>query len=264
MAAKLGLQSHDQALTTELLTLMAQSEADWTNTFRALAHIPTADTAASNGSSSSSAANNNGSSSSSSVAESADAAQEEQQPLASAAAAVGAALAAGLPQRLVDALSAEQLQQQPQLIESWAAWLRVWKGRLSEEGLSDEQRMAMQMAASPKFVPRQHLLQVRGSRDVNGSVVWSASCRDAQVLMLGCRLLAAWLAEEGVPDEQRMAMQRAASPKFVPRQHLLQVRDLQNCEWFCGVVRSVSLFSRFGAAGPFLPCCVAACGWGAR
>jgi uncharacterized protein YdiU (UPF0061 family) len=160
MAAKLGLQSHDQALTTELLTLMAQSEADWTNTFRALAHIPSAATS-SNGSSSSSAAGNNGSSSSSSSSAETNQAQQQQQPLASTEAAVDAALAAGLPQRLVDALSAEQLQQQPQLVESWAAWLRVWQGRLAEEGLPDEQRMAMQMAASPKFVPRQHLLQVR-------------------------------------------------------------------------------------------------------
>jgi uncharacterized protein YdiU (UPF0061 family) len=178
MAAKLGLQSHDQTLTTELLTLMAQSEADWTNTFRALAHIPTADSNGSS-SSSSSAANNNGSSSSSSLAE-ADAAQE-QQPLASAEAAVDAALAAGLPQRLIDALSAEQLQQQPQVIESWAAWLRVWRGRLAEEGVPDEQRMAMQMAASPKFVPRQHLLQVRLLRGfVNGCVV----CLPTQIVCL--------------------------------------------------------------------------------
>jgi uncharacterized protein YdiU (UPF0061 family) len=157
MAAKLGLKDHDQTLTTELLTLMAQSEADWTNTFRALAHIPTADTSSSS-SSSSSEANNNGSSSSSTslLAEG-----QEQQPLASPEAAVAAALAAGLPQRLVDALSAEQLQQQPQVIDGWAAWLRVWRGRLAEEGMQDEQRMAMQAAASPKFVPRQHLLQVR-------------------------------------------------------------------------------------------------------
>jgi uncharacterized protein YdiU (UPF0061 family) len=154
MAAKLGLQSHDQTLTTELLTLMAQSEADWTNTFRALAHIPTTDSS----SSSSSAANNNGSSSSSSPT-----GEDQQQglpPLDSPEAAVDAALAAGLPQRLIDALSAEQLQQQPQLIEGWAAWLRVWKGRLAEEGVPDAQRMAMQASASPKFVPRQHLLQV--------------------------------------------------------------------------------------------------------
>jgi uncharacterized protein YdiU (UPF0061 family) len=191
MAAKLGLQSHDQTLTTELLTLMAQSEADWTNTFRALAHIPTADSS-SNGSSSSSAANNNGSSSSSSAE--ADAAQE-QQPLASVEAAVDAALAAGLPQRLIDALSAEQLQQQPHVIDSWAAWLRVWKGRLAEEGLPDEQRMAMQMAASPKFVPRQHLLQVRGLRGfVKGCGVCLPTqivclvfcCSFAQVMVWGC------------------------------------------------------------------------------
>ncbi|WIA41728.1 hypothetical protein OEZ86_009071 [Tetradesmus obliquus] len=158
MAAKLGLQSHDQTLTTELLTLMAGSEADWTNTFRALAHIPTADSSSSS-SSSSSAANNNGSSSSSLAA--ADQEQDEPNlpPLASPEAAVAAAVAAGLPQRLIDALSAEQLQQQPQLIEGWAAWLRVWKGRLAEEGLPEGQRMAMQAAASPKFVPRQHLLQ---------------------------------------------------------------------------------------------------------
>lgn len=34
MAAKLGLKSFDQTLSKELLTLMVQSEADFTNTFR--------------------------------------------------------------------------------------------------------------------------------------------------------------------------------------------------------------------------------------
>jgi uncharacterized protein YdiU (UPF0061 family) len=34
MAAKLGLQSPDTALVNQLLTLMARSGADWTNTFR--------------------------------------------------------------------------------------------------------------------------------------------------------------------------------------------------------------------------------------
>jgi uncharacterized protein YdiU (UPF0061 family) len=34
MAAKLGLQSPDTALVNQLLTIMARSGADWTNTFR--------------------------------------------------------------------------------------------------------------------------------------------------------------------------------------------------------------------------------------
>jgi uncharacterized protein YdiU (UPF0061 family) len=63
-----------------------------------------------------------------------------------------------------------------------AAWLRVWKGRLAEEGVPDEQRMAMQMAASPKFVPRQHLLQVRICEAVQGMVL-SAQSRLLCVLL---------------------------------------------------------------------------------
>ncbi|CAI5461035.1 unnamed protein product [Closterium sp. Yama58-4] len=40
MAAKLGLPSYDKDLTQSLLQLMAKHEADFTNTFRALAHVP--------------------------------------------------------------------------------------------------------------------------------------------------------------------------------------------------------------------------------
>lgn len=40
-AAKLGLASYDQALTTQLLSLMHQSQADYTRFFRALSSLPT-------------------------------------------------------------------------------------------------------------------------------------------------------------------------------------------------------------------------------
>lgn len=125
--------------------------------FRALCYVPAVEASSvSNVSSTSSSS----SSSNGDVAAASENSEAEQQPLASPEAAVAAALAAGLPQQLVDALSAEQLQQQPQLVASWATWLRVWRGRLAEEGMPDSERMAMQAAASPKFVPRQHLLQV--------------------------------------------------------------------------------------------------------
>eukprot|EP00967_Tisochrysis_lutea_P148993 scaffold285514_cov17-Tisochrysis_lutea.AAC.1 len=45
------------------------------------------------------------------------------------------------------------------------------------------------------------------------------------IFMCDCRLR-----KEGVPDEERMAAQNAANPKFIPRQHLLQyaIDDAEN------------------------------------
>jgi uncharacterized protein YdiU (UPF0061 family) len=172
MAAKLGLKTPDQTLSKELLILMVKSQADFTNTFRALSYIPTREThsssssaaAGTSSSSSSSSSNGNGSSNSSGGAPqtpdlSEPSASTAPEPLESPAAAIFAAVSAGLPEKLVDALTADALMQDPSLIDQWAQWLRVWRLRLQEEGLSDQERMKMQQAASPKFVPRQHLLQ---------------------------------------------------------------------------------------------------------
>lgn len=130
-------------------------QADFTNTFRALSYIPTRATdPSSNGDGS-----NTSTSTSSSTSEAAP--ESTPQPLESTTAARYAALAAGLPETLVDALTLEALMEDPLLIDQWSQWLRVWRARLQEEGLSDAERMKMQQAVSPKFVPRQHLLQVR-------------------------------------------------------------------------------------------------------
>lgn len=152
------------------LSLLLQPQADFTNTFRALSYIPSTEphtpaaAAAAANTPSSSNGNGGSSSSSSTPLEASDlsepSASTAAEPLESPAAAVAAAVAAGLPQKLVDALSSEALMQDPSLIDQWAQWLRVWRLRLQEEGLSDQERMRVQQAASPKFVPRQHLLQV--------------------------------------------------------------------------------------------------------
>jgi uncharacterized protein YdiU (UPF0061 family) len=95
---------------------MYETEADFTNTFRALASIPAADG-----------------------------------PDADAGAGAGlpAALAAAIPgDKLDDAAAA-----------SWRAWLGAWRAKLRAEGAPDAERWAAMRRASPKFVPRQHLLQ---------------------------------------------------------------------------------------------------------
>jgi hypothetical protein len=43
----------------------------------------------------------------------------------------------------------------------WRAWLGAWRAKLAEEGVPDAERWAAMKAANPKFIPRQHLLQVR-------------------------------------------------------------------------------------------------------
>ena len=139
MGKKLGLNSPDTALVNQLLTLMARSGADWTNTFRALAHTPgTAGTSSSNGSSASSTSPSSTSGSSETPA-AAEAAGQEGEQFPTPGAAVEAALAAGLPQQLVDALTADALAEEgPALVEEWATWLRLWRARLAEEGMAEE------------------------------------------------------------------------------------------------------------------------------
>lgn len=48
----------------------------------------------------------------------------------------------------------------PEAEAAWLQWLRVYRLRLREEGVPDEQRRRQQDAVNPKFIPRQHLLQV--------------------------------------------------------------------------------------------------------
>jgi uncharacterized protein YdiU (UPF0061 family) len=145
MSKKLGLTSPDTALVNQLLTLMARSGADWTNTFRALAHTPgTAAATTTNGSSSGSGSDSTPSTSSSSSGVSASAAEQqggdaEQEQYSSSEAAEEAYRAAGLPQRLVDAFTADALAEEgPALVDEWSTWLRLWRGRLAEEGLPEE------------------------------------------------------------------------------------------------------------------------------
>ncbi|KAF8058303.1 selO [Scenedesmus sp. PABB004] len=134
MAAKLGLAGPDPLLAKELLRLMARSGADFTNTFRALAFVPTAAEEAPGDAAAAASGNEGG-------------------------AGAAAARTAGLPARLVDALTGEALDADAALVGDWAAWLGAWRARLAADGEADAPRMARQRAASPKFVPRQHLLQ---------------------------------------------------------------------------------------------------------
>jgi hypothetical protein len=65
--------------------------------------------------------------------------QAEQYP--TPAAAVEAAVAAGLPSQLVDALTADALAEEgPALVDEWVTWLRLWRARLAEEGMQEEVR----------------------------------------------------------------------------------------------------------------------------
>jgi hypothetical protein len=67
-----------------------------------------------------------------------------------------------LPPELAAAIPEAQLT--AEAAAGWRAWLGAWRGRLAEEGVPEAQRVAAMKAASPKFVPRQHLLQVGGCR----------------------------------------------------------------------------------------------------
>jgi hypothetical protein len=64
----------------------------------------------------------------------------ELPPLPSGAAAIEAALAAGLPGVLVDALTGDAVAEDPGVIGEWVTWLRLWRARLAEEGLPEKVR----------------------------------------------------------------------------------------------------------------------------
>jgi uncharacterized protein YdiU (UPF0061 family) len=161
MAQKLGLKSADPVLTKQFMTLLMRSEADFTNAFRALAHIPTGSNSSSPGDSANcSSSSNSGSNNSGGQDHAAAASADPEKVLSSASDAVGVATAAGIPQQLAEAFDGAAVAAAPELIDEWLQWMRVWQGRLQEEGLPEAERQAMQKLASPKFIPRQHLLQV--------------------------------------------------------------------------------------------------------
>jgi len=115
MRAKLGLRTYNAKLSTELMKLMYEDDADFTNTFRALGSIPAVSSIVTD-----------------------EATQK-------------------LPQSLAGAIGAQELSEEREA--AWLQWLGAYQARLRKEGVPDEERMAAQNAANPKFIPRQHLLQ---------------------------------------------------------------------------------------------------------
>lgn len=110
---------------------------------RALAHTPGSSAAvdSTQAPSSASTSGNGSSSTSSSEASSSSAAAEaaEQEQYPTPGAAVEAAVAAGLPSQLADAMTADALAEEgPALVDEWVTWLRLWRARLAEEGMQEE------------------------------------------------------------------------------------------------------------------------------
>ncbi|KAG2499596.1 hypothetical protein HYH03_002537 [Edaphochlamys debaryana] len=118
IAAKLGLTSYDAALAEPFMRLLYDSAADWTNAWRALADVRSAD----------------------------------------GAEAEAAGGVPGMPPSLAAALNdGEQMSEEG--VAEWSQWLQAYRARLRADGRPDPERQAAQRLASPKFVPRQHLLQ---------------------------------------------------------------------------------------------------------
>jgi uncharacterized protein YdiU (UPF0061 family) len=210
MAAKLGLTAYDDALVTQLLTLMVRSEADYTNTFRALSHVPAADGAESPGNA---AGGSNGASSDGAAAVAAAAAAAEAAAADAAAAATlhDGASASGAA---VDAPSAAA-------------------GAGSSNGSSSELDGDGQAAAAPPGPPP--LPDAAAAAAAAAAAGLPAPLLDALTLDALARepalisewgaWLCAWraaLRAQGLPDAERVVLQQGAAPKFVPRQHLLQ------------------------------------------
>ncbi|EFJ46698.1 hypothetical protein VOLCADRAFT_62183 [Volvox carteri f. nagariensis] len=133
MAAKLGLREYDMTLTHELMRLMYDDDADFTNTFRALCSIsctedePPECASSDSGSESGSGLRPTG--------------HHHDLP-----AALAAALNGGQP------LSEER-------VAAWRQWLQAYRARLRAEGVPEAERQSAQRSVNPKFIPRQHLLQ---------------------------------------------------------------------------------------------------------
>lgn len=110
----------DGPLAGALLENMQQDGADFTNTWRALASVPL------------------------------EPEPQEQEG------------AGGLPRSVEAALrGSKALSTEPRLA-AWRSWVSAWRAALRAEGgqsVDDASRQKLQRSASPKFVPRQHLLQ---------------------------------------------------------------------------------------------------------
>jgi uncharacterized protein YdiU (UPF0061 family) len=139
-------QAYDKELAIDFLRLMAAEEADYTNTYRALSDVPALpEESETSGVSSSSSAP----SSMSSGGGEGEAGGEGSTPR------LPSALAAVLPEAVLGS---------PERVAAWQEWLDRWRVRLVDAWGRDEeahaQRRKLQKLASPKYVPRQHLLQV--------------------------------------------------------------------------------------------------------
>jgi uncharacterized protein YdiU (UPF0061 family) len=125
-------------LAGALLEAMQRDGADFTNTWRALASVPLEP-------------------------------EEGEREAAAAAAAAGAPSSSsssspghGLPSALARALAPSKALSTPERAAEWRAWVSAWRAALRAEGglaRDDAARQRLQRSASPKFVPRQHLLQ---------------------------------------------------------------------------------------------------------
>jgi uncharacterized protein YdiU (UPF0061 family) len=66
---------------------------------------------------------------------------------------------AALPEPLLAALGGPAaLPQERQA--AWLQWLAVYQAALRAEGVADAERQAGQDSANPKYIPRQHLMQL--------------------------------------------------------------------------------------------------------
>eukprot|EP00475_Leptophrys_vorax_P006989 TRINITY_DN14394_c0_g2_i1.p1 TRINITY_DN14394_c0_g2~~TRINITY_DN14394_c0_g2_i1.p1 ORF type:complete len:378 (-),score=3.28 TRINITY_DN14394_c0_g2_i1:258-1391(-) len=129
MAAKLGLPSYDQQLTQALLQLMAKHADDFTNTFRALAGVPSVGVAGGEGEAAGAAA----------------AAPSDSELLA--------------PMRAVLRLDGEGADAGDKARE-WAAWLRLYTDKVRASGVSDSQRRTAMNAVNPAYVLRNYQCQL--------------------------------------------------------------------------------------------------------
>ncbi|GIL74668.1 hypothetical protein Vretifemale_4594 [Volvox reticuliferus] len=131
MAAKLGLHEYDMALSHELMRLMYDDDADFTNTFRALCSVSSLDE---------------------------EGEQQQQQPGSSGSESRPGSGSPGLPAALSASLNGGQ-PLRPERVAAWRQWLQAYRASLRADGVPDAQRQAAQRAVCPKFIPRQHLLQ---------------------------------------------------------------------------------------------------------
>ncbi|GFR46340.1 hypothetical protein Agub_g7911, partial [Astrephomene gubernaculifera] len=154
MAAKLGLLEYDRALCTELLKLMYEDDADFTNTFRALCEVESATTTSPASSSSSSSPTATSSSSSDSPTTTTTSTTSTSNVNSS----TSTTPPHGLPAALAAALGGGGPRSEERAA-AWRQWLGAYRAKLRSEGQPDAPRQASQRCSCPRFIPRQHLLQ---------------------------------------------------------------------------------------------------------